>query len=342
MEILIMKRNSRGFTLIELLVVIAIIALLMGLLLPALAKALGNARVRKDQGQIKGISASYSIYGESDKKRQYPIPGRVNRTSANMAGGYNGVYQGAQSGQIQGKGDPDDTINCSNWLHSFMIGNNFYSPDILISSNESNPMVAAKGDEGANPNEIPYDFSMIDVASDNYWDPIFSSDITGEGEHTMHEDATGTGGAADVCHSSYANMALCGKRLDRWEDGGSNTVILASRGPEIRTASDMTNDNFSKSPTLALYGPTEIWEGVYVGADGSSHYANDLWFNDKEYTSRGEYTIFKDNCFQAEFTDYDNDDSLGNNGGASGDNWLVLNVESTESDVRQVNDLLLP
>jgi hypothetical protein len=39
---------------------------------------------------------------------------------------------------------------------------------------------------------------------------------------------------------------------------------------------------------------------------------------------------------------YKNYESLGNNGGASGDNWLVLNVESTESDVRQVNDLLLP
>ena len=98
----------------------------------------------------------------------------------------------------------------------------------------------------------------------------------------------------------------------------------------------------SKSPTLLLYGPTEQWEGIFVGGDGSAHYGNDFWLNNKEYISRGEYTIFKDNCYMAEFTDYDNDESLGNNGGASGDNWVVLNTASTKSDVEQVYDETLP
>ena len=330
-----MKRNSRGFTLIELLVVIAIIALLMGLLLPALAKAMDNARVRKDQAQLKGVASSFSIFGESNDG-MYPVPGDINRGAANITGGYNGVYQGATNGQIQGIGPQDDEINISGFVHSYMIGDNGYGTNNIISANEQNAMVAAKGDEGSNPDEVAYDFAAVDVANDSYWDPEFSGDISGEGQAANGNCPT------DVCHTSFANMALCGKRLDRWMDGESNTVVLSSRGPEIRSAADMTSDNFSKSPTLELYGPSELWEGIFVVADGSTHYANDFWCKNKEYISRGEYTIFKDNVFQAEFNDYDNSDSLGNAGGASGDNFMVLNVESTKTDVLQVNDILFP
>ncbi len=71
-----MSANSRGFTLIELLVVIAIIALLVGILLPALAAARQSARNVACLAKIKQLGVAIELY-QNDYDRtlpQYRIP----------------------------------------------------------------------------------------------------------------------------------------------------------------------------------------------------------------------------------------------------------------------------
>ena len=66
-----MRRLIKGFTLIELLVVIAIIAILAGMLLPALARAREEARKAVCKSNVKQIGLAISMY-MNDFEEFYP------------------------------------------------------------------------------------------------------------------------------------------------------------------------------------------------------------------------------------------------------------------------------
>ncbi len=68
-----MNKNIRGFTLIELLVVIAIIAVLMGILMPALQRVREHGRRQSCGSQIRQHCMAFLMYAD-DNAAKLPLP----------------------------------------------------------------------------------------------------------------------------------------------------------------------------------------------------------------------------------------------------------------------------
>ena len=114
-----MKR-SKGFTLIELLVVISIIALLIGILLPALGAARRAARQMKNTTQVRGICQGMVTYAGGNKER---MPGTDGK-------GYI-IYDDYDKTGSSGDGA---TVEARFWI---MLDNNNFSGDYIISPAET-------------------------------------------------------------------------------------------------------------------------------------------------------------------------------------------------------------
>ncbi|MFK7959317.1 MAG: type II secretion system protein, partial [Phycisphaerales bacterium] len=91
-------RKTRGFTIIELLVVVSIIALLIGILLPAIGKARDQAKQTASLSNLRNLGTAHGSYAAEWGDRQFTLVNDNIASYGTNAGAAFGAYTASNGG----------------------------------------------------------------------------------------------------------------------------------------------------------------------------------------------------------------------------------------------------
>lgn len=304
------KRSTRAFTLVELLVVISIIALLVGLLLPAIGRARKNAQQVKCGAQVRAIHQGLVAFAQNNKE-SYPFPSTLDRrhqTEPNYGG--NAVGAKNRTGSI--------------W--SILIFNKIVpEPEVFVSPSEVNPFIRPISMDRAGKNGA-YEFQTVRPGSNSdggvantvnpdlaIWDPSFKGapvPVDDRAPQTLDSDVSGD----TVGNNSYAHGALRGVEYEqRWGTIFSLATIpvIGNRGPVYKFASELPESpedweledggnaaQGTDSNTLRIHGGKSSWEGNVGYNDGHVSFENGCC--PEEFVIRDGSKTYPDNIFVSE------------------------------------------
>lgn len=158
------NRSRVAFTLIELLVAVSIIAVLIGLLLPALKGARESAKLANCKSNIRQLAQAQGVY-MADFHRHAPLwlerTGRVNSQFLSYLGS-----------DIDDLGDPASVLNCVKVTRA-ELDQYRVDPDVGVASYGLNPGIVSEPHWGYDPDKVPAPSRYILIAEQ----PVEQSDL---------------------------------------------------------------------------------------------------------------------------------------------------------------------
>lgn len=275
-----MKRHN-AFTLIELLVVISIIALLIGILLPALGAARRTARAIQSNTQIRGVQQGMFIYSQSNKDL-YPGLDKLDLDPDVACTPQANINTYNSNGLQAGAYVPARYIICLN--------NDYFTPEYLISPFETTPEIQPWDDTQTYTNNTAYinSYSLPRIwrsSGQMSTGRMFEWQANANASAVVVSDRlyrNGIGNPGDsTTHFSLQNT----KQPGNWTGG----VSFNDNHTETFTTSDI--DVQLSYAGVKTIGPDNIFSAAVVGAQNIPNGASSNQFNAQQIIRNADGTM---------------------------------------------------
>ena len=255
--------NRKAFTLIELLVVISIIALLIGILLPALGAARRTARQMQNSTQVRGIHSALVLFSQGNNTY---YPGSTTKGQNKTA-------------VVSGETDPMSV----QFRFATLLNDNYFTAEYMVSPSETKA-TAVGGETGLTTTdngvdtEVTYSYAMLRISpvqtdAREEWRDTSNSEAVMLCDRAKNNDGT-LGDAWKSVHTNPATGTTEWRGSVGWKD--NHVTFEATSTMAATQYYDTSNTSDELFPEVGVTDTDDdavmVFEDNALAADGSNTY----------------------------------------------------------------------